>query len=218
MLIPIEQKRQLIQTYGVNIPSRFEMRFQLPLGAQSNELFFSMLGDNIARSTLRLSLACESTDIPGRLFQSTEHKIYSVDRKMPFGVMMEDVSMTFRCSEDLFERKFIEAWHTLIQDPLTKDMGYYNDYVTDIDIFSYDKRFNTVVHAIRLYEAYPFSLFPLVADNASSEYQKQTVGFKYKEWKSLGIVGEVSTIFEERVNSFPNFESIIRNVFPSNII
>lgn len=216
MMIPFEQKRNLILRYGINIPTRYEVRFSLPLGAQSNELFRAMIDENIFNSQLRLSIACESTDKPGRLIQTSEHKISVIDRKMPFGVMYEDVQMTFRLSEDFFERKFFEAWQTLIFNQRTREFNYYDDYVVDIDIFEFDTTHKNIVHGMKLKEAFPFSIFPLVnQEDATGTYQKQTIAFKYKEVRLLDITDNIGNIiYEEQVSVFPQFESIIRNILP----
>lgn len=220
MMIPFPVKQNLIIKYGINTPSRFEVRFSLPQAAKESRIFTAMIDESVFSSQTRLSIACEGTDKPGRLLQTAEFKTAVVDRKMPYGVMYEDVQMTFRCSEDLFERKFFEAWQKLIFNDTTKEFSYYDDYVTDIEIFEYDTSHRNIVHGLKLMEAYPFSIFPLSnQEESTGQYQRQTIGFKYKEYAILDVSDNIGArLFEEQVSTFPSFESILRNILPINII
>ena len=48
----------------------------------------------------------------------------------------EDINITFIASETMFERDFFEKWQELIFDPLTWDLGYYKDFVGQIEIYT----------------------------------------------------------------------------------
>ena len=219
MFISHENRQLLISKYGVAHPAKFEVRFTVPKGFRdSSAIVTSEFDQQIVESGNRLSLACEQTDMPGKLFSTVDQKINTVSTFLPYGTVFEDVVMTFRCSDDMFERKFFEDWQLLIQNPITKSYGYYENYISDIEIFEYDSELNRVVHGVRLIEAYPFVVSPYTLQNdAQNTYKQQSISFKYKEWKELDVVGDVGNRREENVFTFPTFDGIIRNLIPRNL-
>jgi hypothetical protein len=177
MYISHNDKIASVGKYGVSSPSRWEVKITSPRRLLNTD----------PRIENRLLLSCEQTDLPGRVFSTSELKIYSLDRKIPYGTFLEDISLTFRCSSDLAERKYFENWQGLIQNETTKNYGYYDDYVTEMEIVLYEKGLEPV-YRMHLFEAYPFSVFPLaLQQDSTGTYNRQTVGIKFKEWKQVEI-------------------------------
>lgn len=175
MYISFKDKIASIAEHGVSLPTHWEVKITSPTKLKVNN------------NDSRLLLSCEQVDLPGKLFSSSELKIYSLDRKIPYGTFIEDVTLTFRCSSDLAERKYFEEWQKIIQNETTLNYGFYDDYVTEIEILMYEKD-STPSYKVILYEAYPFSVFPIaLQQDSTGTYNRQTVGIKFKEWKQIPV-------------------------------
>ena len=88
-----------------------------------------------------ISLRCESVNLPGlNLNTLTDTNIYGPSREIVDGVTYaEEITMVFQASGGLDERVFFEEWQKQAFDPTTWDIGYYHDYVSDIDLYLLNK-------------------------------------------------------------------------------
>ena len=149
---------------GFARPSRYEVILNPPAGTNAN-LVSSQIqefrGDDTVRQT---SLACESISFPGRnIDTTTDTNIYGPTREIASGFSFAEVSATFRCSSDMREKRYFEAWQKLSYNPQTWSMQYYEDYIGAVQIFQLDEQ-NNQTYGVELLEAFPKSVvFPLVA-------------------------------------------------------
>lgn len=210
---------QQIQNYSVAKSHSWEVIIYLPKGAV-NKKFMNQKGVE------RISIACETIDFPSNSFTVAEKKIEQQLNKIPTLAIKNDISITFRLSEDMFEKKFFEEWRTLIQDPVTRRYGYLDDYSTTIDLIQYSTRENNEgklekVFATKLYSAYPIDISSIQGDQSlANNYFKQTVTINYQDYDTMDIVepfgdlnsskGFIRGIFDNSVNMV---ESSIKNIF-----
>lgn len=137
----------------------------------------------------QVSLLAESISIPGRQLLSTEHRIFGTVRKMPYGVLYEDLTATFICTNSMVERTFFDVWQQVIISPGSQYMEFYENYVGSIVIQkisnntkpSKSEKLSTYV----LQEAYPISIQSQELSYGDTEYLKLTVQFAYSKWKSV---------------------------------
>lgn len=139
----------------------------------------------------RLAMRAEAVDIPGRTTQTADYTTeYKPTIKIPYRSNFVDVNMTIILSENLEEKAFFEAWigeiigNFHLEDfPLDThfNIGYWNNYISDIYINQKDMR-NNVVYQCILREAYPTLVNPLQAtwtDNNNVHKLQVTFSYRY---------------------------------------
>jgi hypothetical protein len=170
-------------------PNRFEVLIFAPpklSGAPSTNPYFANERNSDAR---KLSYRCESVSLPGRsLNQEEDTNIYGPSRQIVKGVTYAgDISLTFLASGGLDERVFFEEWQKQAFDESSWNVGYYNDYVSTIEIYLLDKK-NRRRYGIKLIEAYPKEIDPTeLSLTSNSEVIKLSVTFSYRYWTTLDI-------------------------------
>lgn len=144
-----------------------------------------------------ISMMAESISIPGRQLMTTEHRIFGTVRKMPYGVLYEDMTVTFICTNSMIERTFFDLWHQLIISPGSQYMEFYESYVGTLVVQKISnavatkgaqkgqlsKKQNLATYV--LMEAYPVSIQAQELNYSDGEYLKLTVQFAYAKWKSI---------------------------------
>ena len=163
---------------GYALPNRFEVLILSP-----PKLTASGFDDN-SRST---SLRCESVNLPGRNLNSlTDSNIYGPTREIVNGVTYaEDISMTFQASSGLNERVFFEEWQKQAFDENSWNVGYYNDYVSEVHIYLLDRK-DQRRYGLKLMEAFPKTIEATeLNQGTNNEIIKTTVSFSFRYWLSL---------------------------------
>jgi hypothetical protein len=168
------------------------------LGSGLPGLGSSIAQNLISKSTKQLSILAQAVSIPGRSFLTTEHKMFGVERKMPYGVQYEPIDITFICTNNMLERSFFNIWHQYIMDPESQYMEYYNDYVGQIQIIKVDnsntenelspegltRNLTQGLNTYTLYDAYPLTIQSQEMSYESDDYLTLTVQFAYSRWVS----------------------------------
>jgi hypothetical protein len=150
----------------------------------------TLLGPVIGLASRQISMLAESTTIPGRQLATQEHRIFGTTRKMPYGVIYDDLTVTFMCTNSMLERTFFDIWHQFIISPGSQYMEYYTDYVSTITIQKLDNSWSPIsfvgsmISTYTLEEAYPVSIQAQeLSYDATDQYLKLTVQFAYSKWK-----------------------------------
>ena len=81
-----------------------------------------------------LNLFCTVAAIPGRQIMSLDHVIGTTSRKMANGYATTDMTMTFLVANNHAVRDYFEHWQSLAHNPVTKEIGYFEDYTRNIKI------------------------------------------------------------------------------------
>ncbi len=120
-------------------------------------------------STIEQSLLyrCIDVTIPGYSLFTSQRKIYGAATKVAYDTVSEDISLTILVSEDLREKTYFEKWKdTIVGDhgdptknpnPQMWDIGYYDDYVADVNIKMYSDA-GKQTFSITAYSAYPATI------------------------------------------------------------
>ena len=87
----------------------------------------------------QLSLQCETAELPGYTLNTIENKIFGAATPLAGTPAFGDVSFTFICAGDLWEKKFFDAWLNYIIPKQTYLVNYKMNYVTDIVIRQYSE-------------------------------------------------------------------------------
>ena len=160
-------------------PSRFDVLIPMPA------VLAAFYGD--LRETL--SLRCESTEMPGRIFNVTERRFGSAPvQKFPYLSTYTDINMNFILDSDMDLKLFFDQWMELINPSSTYNFRYKNDYVTEIAVNQYDVQNNLTYRAV-LIDAFPIAVNQLDLDWSSDNYHRLSVVFAYTKWE-LGTFNE----------------------------
>ena len=163
---------------GYAVPNRFEVL-----------VFPPTLMASAPVDTKDISLRCKDITLPGRNLNTlTDSNIYGPTREIVNGVTYaEDIAMNFIASADLWERVFFEEWQQLAFNDSTWDLGYYNDYVGEIDIYILNRQ-NERRFGIKLLEAFPKTIQG-TALNMENQNAIITlpISFAFRYWETLRI-------------------------------
>ena len=179
---------------GIALASRYEVRFLPPSGSRgsggtgaSQNLFSKILFEDVGGGiTKDVAYQCNAISLPSRgLTTVPDETIYGPARHLVQGYTFGDVSASFYLHNDMREKKFFETWQRIAFNPQTFAMGYYDDYVGSVQIYTLDQQ-NNRRYGVELVEAFPETISEqtLSGEPSSTALQVQ-VGFKYRYWKNL---------------------------------
>jgi len=113
-----------------------------------------------------LSYRADSVEIPGRSNMTIDHRFTNNGpiTKVPYSQMYPDVTITFICSEDFAEKRYLDLWMSKMIDtqPVGGEGGafnvkYFDDYKSTVDIKQYDQT-GELRTTTKLIDAYPISV------------------------------------------------------------
>lgn len=139
---------------------------------------------NTSRDGSRLvSLFCEATNLPGMNIATTPQKIFGEMRQMPYERMFDPVNLSFYVDSNMEVKAAFERWIQLIFNQTNRSIGYYDDYVRNVDI-QVKNVDDSTSYVLRLYEAYPKAIQTIQLSAESREVMKLQVQLEYKYWTS----------------------------------
>ena len=209
---------------GYAVPNRFEclilppspINANTPVG-ESGSLRAMYTAPRMSPAEARtISLKCESTTMPGRNLAAVDDlNIYGPSREIVNGVTYAgDVEMTFYASSGLKERVFFENWQKRAFDETNWNVGYHNEYTSEVQIFLLDKQ-DRRRYGIRLHEAWPKTIGAVGLNQApSSEIIKIPVTFSFRWWETLDINRQAPSLKEKVFSTVLNTveRNITRNI------
>ena len=97
----------------------------------------------------------------------------------------EDIAIDFQSSSQLSERVFFENWQRQAFNEKTWNVGYYNDYVGEIQIFLLDKQ-DKRRYGLKLWEVFPKTIGGNQLSYGDNDTLMLTnVSFSFRYWTSL---------------------------------
>ena len=176
---------------GVAKPSGYEVLFFPPVGASQTpstvNTFFRQMFKNITDGDQReVSMQCHKIEFPGRNLDSTpDTNIYGPSREIVSGFSFAEITASFYQSNNYKEKQFFETWQRLCYDPNTFAMGYYDEYVGKIQIYSLDND-GLRRYGVELIECFPKTIAAQQLDALpSTTAQTCDVSFSYRYWRNL---------------------------------
>ena len=172
---------------GFAQPNKYEVLIFPPakLGGGGQQNIFS--GTERQSDARSISLRAQNVNLPGRnLSTSQDSNIYGPDREIVEGVTYaDDISISFQASSGLDERIFFENWQRQAFDEKTWNIGYYRDYVGEIQIYILDKQ-NQRRYGIKLWEVFPKTIGSNdLAYDSNDQIMLLPVSFTFRYWTSL---------------------------------
>lgn len=167
----IENLKTYINKNGLASSARYFAGIFPPSGVSSDVVEIRNLG-----------IMCQSISLPGRAFNTTNHIIYGTTVKMPFGVLYNDLSITFNCSDTMIERDFFDKWHSYISDQTTNYFNYYDNYKGSVVVGKLGVD-NDITYISQAEEAFPISIEEQTMSYDNEAPLKLTVHFAYRRWR-----------------------------------
>jgi hypothetical protein len=135
-----------------------------------------------------LALQCESAELPGKTFQTADVKIYGPTFKVPYQTQYSDMSLTFLCTNEFYERKLFDRWMECIHPTDTNNLrfpkGQNSRYLTNIKIIQYDD-FIKQIYAVELIDAFPIGVAPMTLNWAEDGFHRLSVQFGYQRFRTV---------------------------------
>lgn len=200
-----------ILKHGLAKNNRFQVIIPLPPALQSQtsnvlqEKASSILGEDVVSMvksfvggsneiTRGLDMMIEQTILPGKNIVTSDIRYNSDYYKLPYGVVYEAQSFTFRSSKDLHEKNILDKWMELIFNPVTHEVAYMDDFATNIVINQLDEQDN-VVYTVILRDAYPTicDSMPLTNEDQDTVH-RITCQFMYRRWDKGQTTGSSGLI------------------------
>ena len=81
---------------------------------------------------LRMDLFCSNVSLPGKtITDDVNETYYGPKRAIAKNVSFEEITLEYYTSINYDERMYFEAWQNSIVDPVSHNVGYYDDYAKD---------------------------------------------------------------------------------------
>ena len=210
-MFDINAFRTEINNGGVLRNNKYHVSFAAPKYLRDAQLVGTL--DNSGTSTPLdvITLRCESVQLPGMSFASVDNASragYGPIETMPYGVIYDDITLSFIVDAKSDVHRFFYNWvnsivnfHSQGQSKLkdhlgpvdkmkTYEVGYKDNYVTDITVDVYDgletteKKAGNKVLTAKIYRAFP-KLLPSVdlAWAATDEMVRLSIPFSYTDFE-----------------------------------
>lgn len=128
-----------------------------------------------------LQMMCMVASLPGVGIDTTPMTNNGNHIKMPNNKSNVDLDLSFLLANDYYEKSVMDKWKSLIFDPHTTKMGYYEDFVTDICIEQLDTE-DQVVHRVYIVEAHPINFSSIELDKgATDQFNQYNISFSYNK-------------------------------------
>jgi hypothetical protein len=135
-----------------------------------------------------LALQCESAELPGRTLTTADVKIYGPTFKVPYQTQYGDISLTFLCTNDFFERKLFDRWMEAIHPSDTNNLrfpkGQATRYISNIKIIQYDD-FIKQIYAVELIDAFPIGIASQTLNWSEDGFHRLSVQFAYQKYNTI---------------------------------
>ena len=213
----------IMQAEGLGRTGRFYTSFRLPVGTSgpqmgSEEEFESFENTDglpvetrgFATSDLtqqiqnqdgkRVNAFCKGITMPDRTMTTTPIVTGAgAPRHFVTDHTYGDLSATFYADKYLRERQYFELWQKAAFNSLSNNYEFYDNYVSDIDLFNLGQFANSagssedpgarddLTHGVKLYDCYPTSIGAPQLAYEKNDIIEFTVTFKYRYWQNYFI-------------------------------
>lgn len=168
---------------GLAAPSRYKVEFTF----NRRMLQFTNL-----TTVNQLAFVCTQAELPGKKIDTSNDQTYGPMRKMAFGAIYDDLTLTFLCTNGMLEREVFDRWMSMIVDPSSNYMTYYDDYKSTINITTLQNtKVGQPTYNITVEEAFPISINQqqLSYENVNSVLTL-VVTFAYRRWRTTEDVNK----------------------------
>jgi hypothetical protein len=181
---------------GPSKPSKFLIQIIPPYFAENLGQFSTRIypADQSDLNRLRdLTFQCESTELPGRTISTSDILIAGPTIKLPYTSTYNEITFTFYCTNDMYEKRIFDAWTNVICSRTDNTLGYREEYATTIGIFQYDeggdkRPWPALTYGVKLIDAFPTSINQLNLSWTDDNIHRLSVTFAYTYYEPLGKI------------------------------
>ncbi len=141
-----------------------------------------------------IEFLASAAQLPRKGFSTTEHRIYGINRTIPYEQTYEPTTIKFINTADFSPRNFWQRWLDYIQPRKTLNVQYYQTMIGEIKIYHLPEAGSTNIgdrdYDVTLLEAYPESMSDIELGWDQSEIMSFDVSIRYKEWTRGSRQGE----------------------------
>ena len=135
----------------------------------------------------RVQAFCKSISMPDRDVLMKEIKHHGPSRKFAYDYKSAPITATFYTDKFLRERSYFELWQTSAFSPVSHNYNFYDNYVSDINIFqlgSFESRNerDDMTYAVKLFDCYPKTISAVDYSADANEVQTFSVTFEFRYW------------------------------------
>lgn len=198
MISKLDQFYANLAKSGMARPSRFEVFITPPSNNKSR-----VSAINSPEILRHMTLSCESVELPSQTLATTEYKINGLPViPLPYSFSYTNqITLTFKLSEDYRERNMFLAWQDLVYRP-GAGFSYYNDYIGTIIVRPMNIA-NEVMQEFIFRNCFPITIQDLQYNWGSvNENLKQVITFSF-----FSMEAQTSSIrtgnFKQPFSGFP---------------
>lgn len=169
-------------------PSKFLVQIEKPTFGGSSQ---GRILDPAAMNRLKdLTFQCESAELPGRTIETSDLQLAGPSQKLPYGSTYADITLTFLCTNDMYERRIFDDWLNFINSRDNATSTYLDDYSTSIGIFQYDeggdsRPWPAVTYGAILIQAHPIAINQMSLAWNEDSVHRLSVTFAYTQYKPI---------------------------------
>jgi hypothetical protein len=135
-----------------------------------------------------LALQCETAELPGKTIQTEDVKIYGPTYKIPYQTQYSEMSLTFLCTNEFYERKLFDKWLEAIMPTDTNNLrfpkGQNSRYLTKITVTQFDDIVKQI-YAVNLIDAFPIGIAAQPLNWSEEGFHRLTVQFAYQRFETI---------------------------------
>ena len=135
-----------------------------------------------------LQLMCETVSLPTRSAATNEQTMYGPVQSFPYRFTYTEASLNFYLTEDFAIKKLFDEWQEKIVDPVSGNLGYFDDYKCQIKISKYASEHGSTGHtpnyAVTLIDAWPSIIGEVALGHSlGTDILRLPVTFQFRKWK-----------------------------------
>ena len=155
---------------------------------------------NLINDPRDISILCTKATLPGRTVSTFDHQDTVQQNKYPQTFIDEEVSMTFRLTNDYYIKNMFETWMSGIFDTESYRVGFKKDYSVDVVIQQLNQK-NIPVYGVKMEKCFPTNLSSVELDNTASDtMQEVTVTWAYDKFKPEGPLSSTASALRSAVD------------------
>ena len=179
----------MISSSGLSRGNRYELTINMPLGLLA-----------AGQATRELSLRVSSVELPGKQVGTREVKIQGPAKKMPYGVIFEDLNFNVMLSENLQERRLFSSWMELSYNQDSSYTGYFDEITANVTFKSFGQS-NTELYRLEFEDAYPISIGNVSFSYSNEDIAQLPVTIAYRKYSMESSTGNYSNFINSSIEN-----------------
>ena len=147
-----------------------------------------------------INFFASSVTVPSRAVTTSEINDFGMMRRFGSGQTNSQINMSFLVTKNNIHRDFFERWCHYVASDSDNTVGFYDDYVTDMEIIKWERGSNLVMSTkvdnkeykttmtqatavYKLYGAFPANISTLTFDNEQTNLLQLDIQFYFERYR-----------------------------------